>query len=267
MKRVLTTPISRAWMAAKSPSNVQSQAPQAVVGCAGWSLSREYAVQFAAQGTHLQRYGARLGGVEINSSFYRPHRRETYVRWAESVPDDFRFSVKAPKLITHGQRLHSCEPLLELFLSQCSGLGDKLGCVLVQLPPSLRFDEAVAEAFFATLREHFSGGVVLEPRHASWAAAEPLLQAQRIARAAVDPSRFGGDSAPAGWPGLRYWRLHGAPRIYHDSYDESQIQSLAVELVAAATAGAQAWCIFDNTASGAALGNALRLHELATIRH
>jgi uncharacterized protein YecE (DUF72 family) len=249
-------------MAAKNPSNVQSERPSAVVGCAGWSLSRQYAAHFAAQGTHLQRYGARLGGVEINSSFYRPHRRETYVRWAESVPDDFRFSVKAPKLITHGQRLQGCEQLLDLFISQCSGLGAKLGCLLVQLPPSLTFDEAVAEAFFAALRQRFAGGVVLEPRHASWAAAEPLLQAQRIARAAVDPSRLSGDSTPAGWSGLRYWRLHGSPRIYHDSYDTSQIQSLAVELVAAARAGAQSGCIFDNTASGAALGNALELAEL-----
>ena len=238
-----------------------------LIGCAGWSVSGEHPGRFSGSGTHLQRYGVHLGCVEINSSFYRPHRPQTYVRWAESVPEDFRFSVKVPKQITHGQRLRDCEPLLEQFLAQCSGLGKKLGCLLVQLPPSLTFDAATAEVFFAMLRQRFSGAVVLEPRHASWSAAEPLLQAQQIARAAVDPSRLSGDALPGGWPGLRYWRLHGSPRIYHDSYDEPQIQALAGDLVGAASEGVQSWCIFDNTASGAALGNALLLSELTTIRH
>jgi uncharacterized protein YecE (DUF72 family) len=242
-------------------------APRLLIGCAGWSLSGAQAGEFAAQGTHLQRYGARFGCVEINSSFYRPHRQQTYARWAQSVPDGFRFSVKVPKLITHSQRLHDCEPALEAFLSQCSGLGDKLGCLLVQLPPSLAFDEALAEVFFAMLRQRFSGGVVVEPRHASWVAAEPLLQARQIARAAVDPARLGVDAEPGGWSGLRYWRLHGSPRIYHDSYDEAQLEAMAGRLLDAASAGCQAWCVFDNTASGAALGNALHLSALTTIRH
>jgi uncharacterized protein YecE (DUF72 family) len=73
------------------------------IGCAGWSLGREYWPQFPAEGTHLQRYAARFNGAEINSSFYRPHRRQTYERWADSVPEGFRFSVKVPKqTVRHG---------------------------------------------------------------------------------------------------------------------------------------------------------------------
>jgi uncharacterized protein YecE (DUF72 family) len=253
-------------MAPKSLSDVRSIDHGPLIGCAGWSLSREHAAQFAAPGTHLQRYASRLGCVEINSSFYRPHRRETYVRWADSVPEDFRFCVKIPKLITHGQRLQDCEALLAPFLTQCSGLGAKLGCLLVQLPPSLAFDEQTAHEFFAALRQRFTGHVVLEPRHGSWVAGEPLLHAHRIARAAVDPSRLCDDSLPGGWPGLRYWRLHGSPRIYHDSYDSTQLETLADEL-AIASADASLWCIFDNTASGAALGNALALRARVTARH
>lgn len=85
------------------------------LGCAGWSLPREYADEFVQSGSHLQRYAARLNAVEINSSFYRPHRPGTYARWASSVPEDFRFAVKLPKIITHDQRLQGCTEVLDEF--------------------------------------------------------------------------------------------------------------------------------------------------------
>lgn len=230
---------------------------QVRVGCAGWSLPREYAEHFTGDGTHLQRYASRLRCVEINSSFYRPHRPQTYARWAASVPDDFRFSVKVPKQITHVQRLRDCATGLDEFLAQCGELGNKLGCLLVQLPPSLAFEVQAAEDFFRCLRERFAGHVVLEPRHASWVEAEPILQAYRIAQAAVDPSRIATDITPEGWRGFRYWRLHGSPRIYHDAYSAEYLAHLRLLLAEAAT-DAEVWCIFDNTASGAATADALR---------
>jgi uncharacterized protein YecE (DUF72 family) len=230
-------------------------------GCAGWSLGREHSAAFTAEGTHLQRYAARLNCAEINSSFYRPHRQQTYQRWAASVPVGFRFSVKVPKLISHVQRLQACDQALDEFVLQCSGLGDRLGCLLVQLPPSLAFDESIAEAFFISLRRCFPGPVVLEPRHESWTGAEALLVRYQIAQAAVDPSRISTDSTPRGWPGLKYWRLHGSPRIYYSPYELPRLERLAVELQTATAEGQSAWCIFDNTASGAALGNALALAQ------
>lgn len=230
-------------------------------GCAGWSLGREHSAAFTAEGTHLQRYAARLNCAEINSSFYRPHRQQTYQRWAASVPAGFRFSVKVPKLISHVQRLQACDQALDEFVLQCSGLGDRLGCLLVQLPPSLAFDESVVEAFFISLRRCFPGPVVLEPRHESWTGAEALLVHYHIAQVAVDPSRISTDSTPRGWPGLKYWRLHGSPRIYYSPYELPRLERLGVELQTATAEGQSAWCIFDNTASGAALGNALTLAQ------
>lgn len=232
------------------------------IGCAGWNLGREYWTAFAPEGTHLQRYASRLHGVEINSSFYRAHRQQTYARWADSVSPGFRFSVKVPKLMTHERRLQHCEQELEVFLAECSGLQDRLGCLLVQLPPSLMFDESVAEAFFIALRTRYAGDVVLEPRHESWAGAGPLLMAYRIAQAAVDPIRLRGDDEPQGWPGVKYWRLHGSPRIYYSHYDLPWLEKLAGTLRTAAADGVATWCIFDNTAGGAALGNALTLAAL-----
>jgi uncharacterized protein YecE (DUF72 family) len=229
------------------------------IGCAGWSLPREHWSVFGEEGSHLQRYASRFNSVEINSSFYRPHRPQTYARWAQSVPDGFRFCVKVPKLITHEQHLHDCEAPLDEFLAQCTELGEKLGCLLIQLPPSLQFDSDLAKRFFEMVRMRFSGGLAFEPRHQSWDAAESLLIEHRIARVAADPSPISGGGVPAGWQGLRYWRLHGSPRIYHSAYGREWLSALAVQI---ASNPEPAWCIFDNTASGAAVGDALTLGSL-----
>ncbi len=234
------------------------------VGCAGWSVGGEHAASFPNQGTHLQRYASHFNCVEINSSFYRPHRRQTYTRWAESVPEAFRFSVKVPKRITHQLRLTNCERPLEEFIGQCTGLGEHLGCLLVQLPPSMAFDVTVAEGFFRILKEQYSGPVIVEPRHESWADATSLLMTRQVSQAAVDPSRLSTDASPGGALGVQYWRLHGSPRIYYSAYGRSFLEGFASQLQAAAAEGATVWCIFDNTASGAALRNALDLSALLT---
>lgn len=233
-----------------------------LIGCAGWSLGSAHLAAFPEQGTHLQRYAATLNAVEINSSFYRPHKPETYRRWAASVPAGFRFSVKIPQQITHTQRLVDCEPLLDVFLGQCSELSERLGCLLLQLPPSLAYEPTRAGLFLQALRQRFEGDVVIEPRHPSWSAAQSLLVELRIAQVAADPPRIGNDQTPSGWSGLHYWRLHGSPRVYFSEYDQERLQRLAVQLRQSAEAGIPTWCIFDNTAAGAAMGNALQLQAL-----
>lgn len=236
------------------------------VGCAGWSLPRAAWPEFAAAGSHLERYAGRFGAVEINSSFYRPHQQSTYARWADSVPACFRFAVKLPKAITHVQGLRDCHALLDTFFAQVQGLGDKLGNLLVQLPPSLAFDEGVARSFLAALRQRHAGPVALEPRHPDWftPAADELLALFGTARVLADPVRFDAGRLPGGDPAQVYLRLHGSPRIYHSAYAPSVLDALRVRMERAAAAGTPVWCIFDNTASGAATANALHIvRELA----
>lgn len=239
--------------------------PDLLIGTAGWSVPATYAADFPADGTHLARYAQRLNAAEINSSFYKPHQRKTYARWAGSTPADFRFAVKIPKAMTHDRKLADCGDLLDAFAEQAGGLGRKLGVLLVQLPPSLAFDAAVADGFFAALRERIAAPVACEPRHASWFAPEmsAWLAARRIARVAADPApKAAGEAGagePGGWDGLLYYRWHGAPRIYYSDYGAVALAGLRARLAAAAARGAQAWAIFDNTAAGAALGNALTL--------
>jgi uncharacterized protein YecE (DUF72 family) len=234
--------------------------PLLSVGCAGWSIPREHAEHFPTSGTHLERYAQRLSAVEINSSFYRPHRPETYARWAAAVPESFRFAVKVPKEITHKRRLRDIADPLNRFLSETTTLGDKLGPLLVQLPPSLRFETEVVEIFFTTLRDRFNGNVVCEPRHASWFTdeAERMLVVAQVGRVAADPAPVPQAGQPGGWPGLAYFRLHGSPEMYVTAYTDAELEALTQRLRELAQS-APTWCIFDNTALGAATANALKL--------
>ena len=241
----------------------RAPASRLLVGTAGWSLPSEHRESFPVDGTHLERYAARLPAAEINSSFYRPHRPSTYERWAASVPRGFRFSAKLPRSITHERRLVEAGAPLEEFLAQAGALGSRLGCLLVQLPPSLRFDEAVVAPFLEALRARYAGGVALEPRHRSWfePGAESLLGAHEVARVAADPPVVPAAGEPAGHPDLVYVRLHGSPRMYYSPYDDAYLDTLASRLQVAAARARVVWCIFDNTAHGHATANALALLE------
>jgi uncharacterized protein YecE (DUF72 family) len=229
------------------------------VGTAGWSIPRAFAAQCGGLGTHLERYARLFRGAEINSSFYRPHAATTYAKWAACTPPGFQFAVKIPRLISHELALRRSRAPLERFLAETAGLEEKRGPLLLQLPGSHAFDARATARFFDVLRSLYDGAVVCEPRHASWlgATTEALLTRYRVARVAADPARAPGLERPGGWPGLVYYRLHGSPRTYWSRYLATFIDALAASL-GSLTAG-DAWCIFDNTASGAAIENAQEL--------
>jgi uncharacterized protein YecE (DUF72 family) len=244
--------------------------PSAIrIATAGWAMppSATPRDRLSRADTALARYARVLPATELNSSFHRHHRPSTYARWAESTPAAFRFALKLPKAITHDARLElgAALPVLDRFLGEAGELGARRGPLLVQLPPSLAFEPARVEAFLVALRERWSNGVACEPRHASWfeADADALLVAHQVARVAADPARVPAASEPGGWDGLAYVRWHGSPRTYYSSYAEQQLVGLAARLRALAAGPAEdVWCVFDNTAAGAALGNARRLQEL-----
>ncbi len=237
------------------------------IGTAGWSVPKPFAAEAPAAGTHLERYARILPCAEINSSFYRPHRIATWAKWAAAVPEDFRFAVKAPKAITHETKLANAAAPLKTFLAEVSTLATRLGPILFQLPPSLAFDAATAERFLTTLRDLHPGPAVFEPRHPTWftAQADALFNRFHIARAAADPAKFPEAAIPGGWSRLVYYRLHGSPRTYYSAYTEAFLHTLAAAIAPHHLhAETELWCVFDNTALGAAFNNALILSRLLT---
>jgi uncharacterized protein YecE (DUF72 family) len=227
-----------------------------IVATAAWSVPKSVADSFPREGSVLERYAAVFEGVEINSTFYRRHKPETFARWAGSVPDGFLFAVKMPKEITHARRLKNIDEQFALFLDDVSHLGGKLGPLLCQLPPNLAFDREVAEPALASMRERHPGQIVIEPRHPTWASEDvlELLESSAIDRVLADPPVIWTASDFAEPP--RYVRLHGKPKIYYSAYSEDEIRSFR-QLVAP-----DGWCVFDNTASGAATEDALAMLAL-----
>jgi len=227
-----------------------------IIATAAWSIPKKMVDRFAEQGSGLMRYASVFDGVEINSTFYRRHKISTFARWADSIPDGFRFSVKLPKEITHTRAMKDIAKPFDTFLEDIAPLGEKRGPLLCQLPPSLTFNADTFKTAFKTIRDAGDGPVVIEVRHKSWASAEALdlLKSYAIDRVLADP-------APV-WPPEdfdhppKYVRLHGKPKIYYSSYTNVEIRSFS-DLLAS-----DSWCVFDNTASGAAIENALTMLEM-----
>ena len=212
----------------------------------------------------LARYATRFDLAEVNSSFYRPHQRKTWERWAAEVPAQFRFTAKMPQEISHERALRGCVSCVGKFLGEVGGLGDKLACLLLQLPRSRPLEARVAANFLAQLRKRYAGGLAIEPRHPSWFShqANELLEEHEVARVAADPALSEEAAQPGGDGAIRYWRWHGSPRMYYSDYGEAALLTLAKEVRTRAPRGTRRLVIFDNTAHAFATANAARLQEL-----
>lgn len=235
------------------------------LGVSGWSISSRYQSDIPGGGSHLERYARVFAAAEITTSFNRHHQLRTYERWASSVGADFRFAVKTPRALTHQGALVADDAVLDRFVSEVAGLGSKLQVLLVQLPPSLEFVAADAARFFKQLQRRITStvAIVCEPRHQSWnsSAAQALFKDRGVSRAAADPARWTQDAVPGGALRLAYFRMHGSPRIYFSDYEPQRLADLARQLQAARQTSDEVWCIFDNTAHGHAIGNALAVQR------
>ncbi|GAA3890034.1 hypothetical protein GCM10022276_06330 [Sphingomonas limnosediminicola] len=159
-----------------------------------------------------------------------------------------------------------CHEPLAAFLDQAHCLREKLAIILLQLPPKFQFEADLVERFFNQLAVRTSAAVVCEPRNATWFTeeADDLLKRMKVVRVAADPVTVPAAATPGGWRGFSYWRLHGSPVIYRSSYAD-RIRSYADRLDREMTRGRECWCIFDNTASSAAISDALLLRRAVDV--
>ena len=237
-------------------------AAQLRIGCSGWVYKhwkgRFYPKELPEKGW-FDFYAQQFDTVEINNTFYRLPKPETFEGWRERAPDGFRFAVKGSRFITHIQRLRDPEESVKRFFDNAEKLGPRAGPFLWQLSPSFERDDERLAAFLRALpRAHLH---TFEFRHKSWLAAEvyQLLGEHRVALCIPDRPDLPQDiHCTTDWT---YIRLHGSN---HDNGDYSQadLETWAGRIRAFMAEGADVWAYFDNDQEGFAIENARTLRRL-----
>jgi uncharacterized protein YecE (DUF72 family) len=239
------------------------------IGTSGWSYRHWLGVFYPEDlkpAKFLEFYTQHFDCVELNASFYRLPNEKTVESWVKRTPPEFRFCLKLSRLITHQKHLVAVEDPLETFFDRFRPLEEaqKLGPLLVQLPPSLRFDAAVVEDFFALLsRRHSEHRFALEVRHGSWFADEALemLERHRIAFViAHSGGRFPYHEAVT--TDFVYLRFHGPGELYASNYPDEMLREYAEKIANWQREGLDVWVFFNNDVGGYAVENAVRLRGL-----
>ncbi len=233
------------------------------IGTSGWSYPgwKDSFYRDIPQRQWLAHYAQHFNAVEINASFYRLQKPQTYQRWCEAVPGNFRFSLKANRYLTHNKKLLDPLPSIAVERERARALGEKLSVVLWQLPHSYSKNIQRLGDFVAALHTWPEVRHVAEFRHASWFDQEvaDCLSEGRVAVCQSDA---------ADWPlwdavttNLVYVRLHGHTRTYASSYSHASLRCWAERIRGWLQTGHSVCVFFDNDAEGAAPRNALTLRQ------
>lgn len=202
------------------------------IGCSGFYYKHwreKFYPKALAQRKWFEFYCESFNTVELNVTFYRYPKIDALRGWYDRSPENFRFTVKAPRLITHYKKFHSALRETNDFYDLVSkGLGDKLGCVLFQLPPNLVYSEPALENILATVDPAFIN--VIEFRHESWWTEHvyQILKENKIAFCGISYPSLP-DQVIRSVPVL-YYRLHGVPRLYASRYSEKKMRRITDDI-------------------------------------
>jgi uncharacterized protein YecE (DUF72 family) len=215
-----------------------------------WKHGAFYPEDMPASGM-LAHYTSVFGSVEINYTFRRFPSEKTLTRWGEQTPDGFRFTLKANQRITHIRRLREVGDEVRAFVERSQALGDRLGPILFQCPPTLKFDEGVIRAFADDVPPGVSAA--MEFRHPSWDEAWPLLAESGVARCVADT-----DEREVAEDALS-WQPFGFLRLRRAQYSDAELELWSGRIRAALAGGSDVYCYFKHEDSAAGPRMALRL--------
>ncbi|MEU7303998.1 DUF72 domain-containing protein [Streptomyces sp. NPDC007206] len=236
-----------------------------LVGTSGWQYKDWRDLVYPAgvpARLWLEEYTRLFATVEINNAFYRLPSRETFAAWRERVPEDFVVAVKASRFLTHIKRLKEPEEPVHRLMTHAAGLGDRLGPVLLQLPPTLRADPALLDACLAC----FPSGtrVAVEPRHDSWwtrevravlsARGAALCWADVLARPVTPLWRT------AGWGYVRFHQGRAQP---WPRYGKRSLETWVDRIATTWEQGEDVYAYFNNDPGGAAVRDAVTFGRAA----
>lgn len=267
--------------------------PDVRVGISGWTYAPWRGDFYPAGLAHrreLEYASSKLSSIEINGTFYAMQKPTSFVKWRDETPDDFVFSIKGGRYITHVKRLNDAEAALaNFFATGLLSLGGKLGPILWQLPPNFQFDAGKLAAFFDLLPRTTTAAVelgkrrdekladdrvslvadgerrlryALEVRHPSFQTDEAveLLREKDVAFVVADTAgRYPFVDAPTS--DFMYVRLHGDKELYASGYDDAALDTWAGRVSEWTGAGLDVFAYFDNDMKGYAPFDAMRLAE------
>ncbi|MDZ7748814.1 MAG: DUF72 domain-containing protein [Halofilum sp. (in: g-proteobacteria)] len=234
------------------------------VGTSGWSYphwSGPFYPQDLPERDWLGYYARRFTSVEINNSFYRLPATSTLESWRDTVPAGFEFAVKASRYVTHMKKLKDPEDTMPGLLARMERLGDRLGPVLLQLPPHWRCNPERLRAFLEALPP--AHRYAFELRDPSWFDERVFELLARFDAAFCVYDLAGTQSPVAVTAGFAYVRLHGPGDAYQGSYTDAALRGWADTFAGWRADGRDVYCYFDNDEAGYAAANAARLRELA----
>jgi uncharacterized protein YecE (DUF72 family) len=237
------------------------------IGCSGWSYKhwKELLYPAGLKTTEWFGYYATLFDcVEINTSFYHLPKEQTVINWAAKAPPGYLFCPKLSRYITHMKKLRGVEEPLERFFTIFEPLQAFMGPVLVQLPPMLKFNYEVAEAFFSLLKKAYGRyDYVLEVRHDSWLSDESLvlLTQYEVGLVISQSGGFFPYSEAITAPNI-YLRFHGPAELYASPYSDEMLAAYAHKIRQWTSEGYSVWAFFNNDIHGHAFRDAQRLKTL-----
>lgn len=230
------------------------------IGCSSYYNFRWTEVFYPAdigRNKWFEYYCQHFNTYEINGTFYKFPTVKSLQTWYKKAPEGFMFALKVPKVITHIKRLEDCEQELAAFYSVCQdGLADKLGPILFQFPPSFSYTAERLELLLKAVDTRFKNAI--EFRTESWWQRDvyDALAAKNIAFASVNYPKL--PTTIITTNKLAYIRFHGNPRLFYSEYSTAELQATLKELIAKKNVS-EAYIFFNNTASTAAIVNAVEL--------
>jgi uncharacterized protein YecE (DUF72 family) len=240
-----------------------AKAAQIRIGTSGWSYGHwrgNFYPENLTNSKMFDYYSKQLNTVEINSSFYRLPLKETFEKWRDRSPENFLFAVKASRFITHIKKLKDCGQAIEKFSERASGLGEKIGPVLLQLPPGVKRNAEVLRGFLRELPNHLRYS--FEFRNPDWFHPE-IYSLLAEFKAALCIYELNGQTAPLEvTTDFVHVRLHGPDGKYRGRYSRGQLRSWQEKFSEWAGQSRDIFCFFDNDERGFAALNAVELQQL-----
>ncbi len=236
------------------------------VGTSGWSYDHwigRFYPEDLGRGEWLEYYTRRFDSVELNASFYRLPSKKTFRNWGERTPPGFTFAVKMSRYVTHVKKLLDPGESLRIFFDAVGGMGGKCGVVLIQLPPSLKFDFDRVDRFLRELRGGYGGyRFALECRNQSWfnEGVYNLVRNYGVAFCISDTPCY--PYAEEITADFVYIRLHGHEQLYASRYSDQQLLDWGGKIREWNDHALDVYVYFDNDANAYAVENALKLREI-----